>query len=269
MKEVKKYAILDTDFISKTYMIQNETAKHLVDFFMEHEEYEFFCHEKTVDELSRHTIGDSDSWLAGKIADGSIHCFSDQDIITELSSVYGNYAKSAYVNFLKVSCDAFEAGYFQDHFSSLLRMDDTVSNSAFITELQRCDAAIGEGKSLGEKKSLILIQLLKFLHPGKVEVFCSDDSNARKSIISIGEVSCISVLSLFYELMENGVAQIEAEPYFSQYETWCRSRGQNTFKVIENSREHRVKRVDCRQVFYEIYSGKYQLLTNGYLQYKE
>ena len=51
---MKKYALLDTDFISKTYSVQNGSDNHLIDRVIELTEYEFFCHVQIVTELNRY-----------------------------------------------------------------------------------------------------------------------------------------------------------------------------------------------------------------------
>ena len=50
--EVEKYALLDTDFISKTHSVQ-DGGNHLIDRVMELPEYEFFVMRKS----SRNLIG--------------------------------------------------------------------------------------------------------------------------------------------------------------------------------------------------------------------
>ena len=50
---MKKYALLDTDFISKTHSVQDESDNHLIDRVVELPEYEFFCHAQIVTELNR------------------------------------------------------------------------------------------------------------------------------------------------------------------------------------------------------------------------
>ena len=52
--EVKRYALLDTDFISKTHSVQDDGGNHLIDRVMELPEYEFFCHAQIVTELNRY-----------------------------------------------------------------------------------------------------------------------------------------------------------------------------------------------------------------------
>lgn len=38
---MKRYALLDTDFISKTHSVQDDNGNHLIDRVMELPEYEF------------------------------------------------------------------------------------------------------------------------------------------------------------------------------------------------------------------------------------
>lgn len=45
---MKRYALLDTDFISKTHSVQDDGGNHLIDRVMELPEYEFFCHAQTI-----------------------------------------------------------------------------------------------------------------------------------------------------------------------------------------------------------------------------
>lgn len=51
---MKRYALLDTDFISKTHSVQDDGGNHLIDRVMELPEYEFFCHAQIVTELNRY-----------------------------------------------------------------------------------------------------------------------------------------------------------------------------------------------------------------------
>lgn len=51
---MKRYALLDTDFISKTHSVQDDGGNHLIDRVMELPGYEFFCHAQIVAELNRY-----------------------------------------------------------------------------------------------------------------------------------------------------------------------------------------------------------------------
>ena len=63
---MKKYALLDTDFISKTHSVQDGGDNHLIDRVMELPEYVFFCHAQIVTELNRYNA-DAPIWLSEKI----------------------------------------------------------------------------------------------------------------------------------------------------------------------------------------------------------
>lgn len=116
----EKYAILDTDFISKTHLIRKDEQNKLIDRIIELPGYRFYCHEETRAELSKHHTGHSPEWLGNMINDSSIHCCSDKEILEELSAIYSGSAKAMYVNMLKTGCEAFRSGYFEETFKCKL-----------------------------------------------------------------------------------------------------------------------------------------------------
>ena len=65
---MKKYALLDTDFISKTHSVQ-DNGNHLIDRVMELPEYEFFCHaqdaENNCERSSRDERNEHSRWGFG------------------------------------------------------------------------------------------------------------------------------------------------------------------------------------------------------------
>lgn len=78
--KMEKYALLDTDFISKTHFIQGNTEKSLSDLVVEMPGYCFFCHSQIIKELSRHNqqaIG----WLQHKISEQKIQCYTDEEVL--------------------------------------------------------------------------------------------------------------------------------------------------------------------------------------------
>lgn len=83
-----KYALLDTDFISKMYSIQKDTENHLIDRIMELPRYQFYCHSQIRIELSRHNLSGAKEWLEEKIAAGQIICYRDEDILNDLETIY-------------------------------------------------------------------------------------------------------------------------------------------------------------------------------------
>ncbi len=115
-----KKALLDTDFIFKTQIARNGNQKLLADLVIGFEEYEFFCHEKILAELSFHTLDpDPIPWLKDKIERGIVKCFSDYDILHELENDFGKLAPRLYMDLLKVSCDSFSLSLSSTGFTDL------------------------------------------------------------------------------------------------------------------------------------------------------
>ena len=71
MDEERKYAILDTDFVSKANIIKTEN-RVLADEVLAFPGYSFFCHQKMREELSDHGTGSAQTWLANKIVSGRL-----------------------------------------------------------------------------------------------------------------------------------------------------------------------------------------------------
>ena len=267
----EKYALLDTDFISKTHLIRKDDQNKMIDRVMELPEYRFYCHEQIRTELARHDIGDSPEWLETKISDGSVHCISDEEIIDELHAIYSDSAEAMYANMLRNGCEAYESGYFEKNFTRLRVLDyQSISKDAFLQELKADCDEIGEGNNLGELKSYVLLQTMSTKLGEQVYVFCSDDKNARSGIVSLGGARCISVLSAFMRLHNEGVLLKEdAEPYLQAYLNECRKHNQTTFRVHDTSKQMRMCRVPCEQVIEEMYGDKLEVLQNGNLRYKQ
>lgn len=267
----EKYALLDTDFISKTHLIRKDDQNKMIDRIMEMQGYRFFCHEQVRTELARHNIGNSPAWLESRISDESVICVSDAKIIEELHAIYYDSAEAMYVNMLRNGCEAYEKGYFEDNFKRLQMLDyRSISKDSFIRNLKEDCDEIGAGKNLGELKSYVLLQMLRIKLGEQIYVFCSDDKNARNGIVSLGGARCISVLSAFLQMDKDGILQREdAEPYIQTYFEECRKHKQTTFKVYESSKHMRLCKVPCEQVIEEMYDGKLEMLKNGNLRYKQ
>lgn len=188
--KIEKYALLDTDFISKTHFIHGDTEKCLVDLVVEMPGYCFFCHSQIIKELSRHNqqaIG----WLRHKISEQKIQCYTDEEILNELVKIRGDFACSTYTLMLKDACDAFSKSYFKEHYQTLENFDVVTSTKQdYLETLQKADDEIGKHNSMGEIKSYVLLQLLSLLKGEQVYVFCSDDKAARNGAISFNNVRC-------------------------------------------------------------------------------
>lgn len=194
--EVKRYALLDTDFISKTHSVQDDGGNHLIDRVMELPEYEFFCHAQIVTELNRYNA-DTPIWLSEKIGAQKIKSYTDQEILESLSLVRGPLACATYTQMLKLACDAFSRNYFSEHYRALEDADyATISNEDYLKELQLLDIEVGKKNNLGEIKSFVLLQVLSVMLGEQIYVFCSDDKNARNGATNFEDVRCISLVSV-------------------------------------------------------------------------
>lgn len=267
---MKKYALLDTDFISKTYSVQNGSDNHLIDRVIELPEYDFFCHVQIVTELNRYNT-DTSRWLREKIGTQKIKSYTDQAILESLSLVRGPLACATYTQMLKLACDAFSKDYFSEHYRALGDVDYAViSKEAYLKELQLLDIEVGNKNNLGEIKSFVLLQVLSVMLGEQIYVFCSDDRNARNGAASFEDVRCISLVSAFSRLKEEANWTIDdAEPYIESLIAFYQEHHQTTFRVMEASEVRRLKRIPCRQVLQEIFDGKFIELKNGMLQYKQ
>lgn len=265
----KKYALLDTDFISKMHLIRKDDQHKLIDKVMEMPGYTFFCHEQIRKEILRHNIGGAPKWLEDRIDDNSICLYDDKKILEELSEMFGQLALTAYTQMMKKACDAYEQGYYDEKFVEISGLDcSNVTQSEFLEKLKSDSDSIGGGQNLGEIKTYVLLQTLNMKLGQQIYVFCSDDKNARNGVVSLGNVKCISVLSSFLRLQkETGFTREDAEPYIQSYMSTCLGKDQTTFRIQDTSKEKRMCKVPCMQVFDEMFSGKIKELKTGSLKY--
>lgn len=150
MIEDKKYALLDTDFLYKSYLAQDDAQNTLADIVISFQEYEFFCHSMILEELSKHDITQNPiPWLNGLIQAGRVHLYSDRDILRELKQVYGSGASSMYLTMLEISCNTFSQTFFSQYYSSLKALPNDVSDAEFLRELENCDATIPHQNGVG------------------------------------------------------------------------------------------------------------------------
>ena len=205
----EKYALLDTDFISKMHLIRKDDHNKLIDKIMAMPGYCFYCHKQIQVEIMRHNIAGAPEWFQSKIESKSICMYDDEMILDELSGVYGEWAISAYAGMLKTACDAYKDGYFEEKFVLVSQMDcRSISREDFLKQLQDDCDTIGEGQNLGELKSYVLLQVLNLKFGEQIYVFCSDDKNARNGVISIGGARCIAIAAEEYgsKFYANGAA---------------------------------------------------------------
>ena len=265
----EKYALLDTDFISKMHLIRKDDQNKLIDKIMAMPNYSFYCHKQIGIELMRHNIAGAPEWFNTKVTEKSISLYDDAMLMDELSEIYGELAIASYIGMLQTACDAYSEGYFEEKFVGVSKLDYlSVSKEEFLKQLEADCNAIGEGKNLGELKTYVLLQVLNMKFGEQIYVFCSDDKNARSGVVSIGGARCISVLSSFIRLQkEIDFTRADAEPYIRSYMDSCLGKNQTTFKVQDISKEKRMCKVPCEQVFEEMFTGKIEEMKTGNLKY--
>ena len=270
MAELQKYAILDTDFVSKANIIKTESHV-LADEVLAFPGYSFFCHQKMKEELADHGRREAQIWLDNKIESGEIVCYSDDKILSEMNRYIHNSCFSYYHSFLKQGCDIFSAEFYNQYFTPLDEMMDSgeYDQERFLTVLHSCENQIGHQKSYGEIKAYVLAQTIKLLYNTEAYIFCSDDFGARRGFANGAQIPCISILSVFLKLRLLGRMMEEVEPYFQSFLQWCfdRENPQTHVKIwlFKDGSDKREK-VPLETVLHDIYEGLYYVRKDGDLQ---
>ena len=261
----KKYALLDTDFISKLHITRKDDQNRLIDKILELPGYQFLCHEQITFELERHNTTAID-WLQRKIADGVIQKYSDADLIVLLRLFYGKNAVSMFLFYLSNACELFEAGFY-DHYYKILEQNSEMPDADFIIKIANCDENVGNDNNLGEIKTYLLQQILQTQEGIKLYVFCSDDKNARDGLAYGGGIPCISALSSFYILKRKlGMERDEARLCFDSWMQYHQMYKQVDFKVHKDTKEMQLIKMNGYEIFDRIYDGTLTIMKNGNLK---
>lgn len=269
MDSDKIFALLDADFIIKTMIAQKDTCNRLLDWLVSNSHYQFVCHDMAMQEISKHDNCGAVPWLSNAVGDGRVILYTDQDIVTELYSFIGAAGIQMYKDFLKISCESMSATFYTQYYSIVDAFDPEGGVTAFMNVLQQCDAAVGSSNSLGERKAMILLQWLLYFHPNKVYMFCSDDRKARAGLYAVTSVPCKSVMTIFWDMKKQGVNKNESYQYFYPLEQFMTQYGKTTgnIRVLEAKSNNQIA-IPCKQIFDEIFDGKYNSLKTGFLRYK-
>lgn len=270
MSATVKYAILDTDFVSKANIIKTETHV-LGDEVLDFPGYCFFCHQKMKEELADHGTRPALEWLDRMIEQGRITCYSDEQIIQGMKKQVADYCFLYYRSFLKRGCNLFNADYYGQYFMPIDEFfDSNIRDSgSFLSRLQSCEEQIGHQRSYGEVKAFILTQVLKLLFDVDTYIFCSDDFGARQGFANGAQIPCISIPCVFLKLKATGKSIEEVRPYYESFVRWCteRENPQTQVRVWEytSGADKRIK-VPLVSLLEDIYAGKYRARKNGDLQ---
>lgn len=264
-------ATLDTDFISKGFIICADDNNHLIDRIMELPNYKFFCHAQTLIELDRHKF-DSFDWLESKIHNGEIESYSDERIINEMSKLYYSATLPQYTNMLKTACSANKQSFFAEHYAELDSFDyNHKTQQEYLSVLSRLDNEIGEGKNLGEIKEYVLLQWLNIKQNEPVFYFCSDDEGARNGVLTIEDINitCMSIPSSFVRLRKSNILTTETmQPYIESANQFFRDHKIKTICVAQPKNHHIHTKILSDDVFRDIHDDRFIELKSGMLQYK-
>lgn len=182
--------------------------------------------------------------------------------------MYKASAYLAYMQFLKVACDAYGKDFFRSHYSSLSSLARTqIEKTEFLKALQAGDQSVGESNDLGEVKTAVLFQVLSCLNGEWISVFCSDDKDACAGMVQFDGVSCLRVLSLFWYLKTmQGLTKSMVNDFYQAYIATLSS-SQSTFTVVEAGLVGRHIKVPFDRFFEDLYNDKFQLQKTGLLKY--
>ncbi len=173
------------------------------------------------------------------------------------------------MDLLKVSCDSFSLSFFNRFYGSLRGLADNADSPVFLSALKNCEVAIGNGNSMGERKTFVLAQMLQLKYPGQVVVFCSDDNRARQCATYISsEIRCLSIPAVFQKLRNVGLEKETLKPYYDSLSSFYSLHGQKTMKVWIHESLKRIN-LDFEQLFEEIYLDKFEIKRTGDLRYRE
>lgn len=271
------YAVLDTDFLIKTCTVKKDSF-HLIDIIdLINPSLKKCCHEQIRRELSVHNI-DAFNWLNTRVSNCEVMLYSDKEILEGLKSRYEiseSIACRYYVNLLKKICKQHNPSLYIDyieHLSSYVSNDRSISD--FLIFLNSEELLLGQGKGLGEIKDNLLIKYINICTYSKVYKFCSDDQNARFSILAYSsnndfDIRCYSPFSLFYianknQLINKGILK----HLFDSWKLTCfGSQNIQIVKKISKSGESLYERVTPDFLYDNIIDSKMVLLRDGYLCY--
>lgn len=269
-----KYAILDTDFISKLHTTTNSKEYPFIEHLLRLP-YLFCCHEQISKEISFHNKNAAE-WLKQNIFNKRITCYSDMMILVLIQSSFKCFSVFQtiflYLSYLQKSCEIYSRNFYSTYYEELESLPDSITFDDFCIELKKCDEKVGRGNNLGEIKDTLLILSLGYCTGENIFLLCSDDKTARRSIIANYEteslkISCISVFGFFYvSKIKNLLSKEESEEYLS---SWL-SYNTNNISIITHSERKQpdYSKIDAKEVFGCIWKNSMFMGSDGFLRYR-
>ena len=276
---LKKAAILDTDFTIKTASTLNSKGESLADIVLKLP-YSFYCHEQNKKELTDHDKVAS-TWLENNTAAEVISCISDLQIVQIIKDFYKvskNAAVKFYSDWLKKACDVFTADFYERHYvelESLKNKSGIITDEEFTFAVQAGDSRIGHGNNLGEIKDTVLAMTLTQCLQMECINFCSDDKNARRSLLSFSVNESFPIKSISYfgfywvAKQKNLLNKEEATDFLSGWKKICKPFETNvTIKEHISRKQPDYPKRDIDNLFDAIWNDEVVMMNDGYLIYK-
>lgn len=269
MSGTRRYALLDTDFISKLYITKNGESDRLIFRILSIADFQFVCHQQTKIELARHNQWAS-IWLDENT---DVTSYSDKELMNMLLPTFGDAAYGLYVNMLRRSSEIFSQSFFDTYYADL---DQYVLDSwgaynldVFVAELDVCDANIGIDNNLGEIKLYTLAQALEMTGVDSLCMFCSDDRKARYALAGQVNMDCVSALAAFYLAKKYlNMQKAEAQSFFDSWMTYHQNMNQESFRVY-NSKGNQLEKILGQDIFDMLYNDELDLMKDGYFRRKQ
>lgn len=268
MNEVKRCALLDTDFISKLYITKANDSDRLIFRVLSIVNFHFVCHKQTIIELARHNQCVS-RWLDEM---SSVTVYTDRALLQLMINIFGASAYGFYVNMLRKSCNIFSCSFFGAHYSSL---DQYVINAwnnydldEFVALIDACDSAIGQDNNLGEIKLYTMAQVLENIGTEELYVFCSDDRKARYVLSSQANMDCVSALASFYLAKKYlKMKKEDAQMFFDSWMMFHKAKKQEYFQVYSTN-GYQLEKIHGQDIFDMLYNDELYLMKDGFFRKK-
>lgn len=264
MSELKRCALLDTDFISKLYITKIDESDRLLHRILSIADFHFVCHQQTCIELARHN-----QWASKWIDEtSSVMVYTDRALIQLMANNFGAVAYGIYVTMLHRSCDIFSQTFFETYYTALENyLTDAWGNydlDEFVALIDICDAVIGQDNNLGEIKLYTMAQILERSGTEELYIFCSDDRKARYALSGQADMDCVSALASFYLAKKYlNMKKEHAQLFFDSWMQFHRERNQEHFQVYSVS-GHQLERIPGQDILEMLYSDKLKLMKDGF-----
>ena len=265
-----RVAVLDTDFLIKTYNTKNDNNTSLSDIVLQLD-YDFCCHTQIINELK----GDENPaalWLNKNLNAGKIKSYSDLDLVKliQKSFQFGNYlsAVKIYSELLKSACDTFSSSFYERNYQALELLLDgrtDINEAQFNNAINLGDSSVGVHNNLGEIKSYLLTLVIGKCLGQQCFIFCSDDKQARRNIIADVNVQCISVFGFFWiAKRKNILTKKESLEFFNGWKSIHKGISNLTIKK-QNGKGYDFIKMNVDDAFKNIWNDKFVLGVDGFL----